>query len=64
VSVELHRGDPVDGVAAAGFPDAVVVLGGVEADVVEQRSQHVDRDTGVGVALGVAYLYLILRIPC
>ena len=62
VPVELHRGDPVDGLAAAAFADAVVVLGGVEADVVEQRAQHVDRDPGVGVPLGVAYLPCIRGI--
>ena len=39
VPVELHRSDPVDGLAATAVADAVVVLGGVEADVVHQRAR-------------------------
>ena len=53
VPVELHRGDAVDGLAAAGFADPVVAAGGVELAVVHQLAQHVDGNTGVGVALGV-----------
>ena len=53
VPVELHRGDPVDGLPAAAVADAVVLLGGVEFAVRHQLAQHVDRDAGVGVALGV-----------
>ena len=53
VPVELHRRDPVDGLAAACLADPVVLPGGVEQAVVHQLAQHVDRDAGVGVPLGV-----------
>ena len=57
VPVELHRGDAVDGFAAAGFADSVVAAGGFELAVRHQLAQHLDGNTGVGVALGVA-------VPC
>ena len=49
VSVELHRGDAVDGLAAAGFADSVVAAGGVEFAVRQQFTQHLDGNAGVGV---------------
>jgi hypothetical protein len=57
VAVETERGDGVDGGAAAVLADAVVAPGYREASVVEQLGQDVDRNPGVGVALGVA-------VPC
>ena len=54
VPVELHRGDAVDGFAAAGFADSVVAAGGFEFAVRHQLAQHLDGNAGVGVALGVA----------
>ena len=57
VPVETERGDPVDGRAATVFTDAVVAPGHGIAAVIEQFGQHVDGDTGIGVALGVA-------VPC
>ena len=53
-AVELHRGDTVDGFAAAVFADAVVAAGGFELAVRHQLAQHFDGNAGVGVALGVA----------
>jgi hypothetical protein len=46
------------------FPRVVVAAGDLEGAVIEELGEHVEGDPGVGVALGVAYLYLILRIPC
>jgi hypothetical protein len=40
-----------------------MAAGGVEAEVVHQRGEHVDGDVGAGVPLGEGYLYLILRRP-
>src|SRR5262249_44740752 len=54
VTVEPHRGDTVDGFAAAGFADAVVAAGGFQFSVRHQLTQHLDGNTGVGVALSVA----------
>jgi hypothetical protein len=53
VAVEAHRGDLVDRVTAAFFPDAVVRARDVEVAVVEELGEHVDGDAGVGVPLGV-----------
>src|ERR1019366_8696231 len=53
VPVELHGGDLVDGLAAAGFADPVVPLGCIHDLVVHQLAEHVDRDAGIGVTLGV-----------
>ena len=53
VPVELHRGDLVDGAAAAVLADPVVAAGGVEVAVVQQFGEHVDRDARIGVPLGV-----------
>ncbi len=54
VPVDGEGGNTVDGFAAAGLADAVVALGGVELAVVHQLAEHLDGDSGVGVALGVA----------
>ena len=53
VPVELHRGDLVDGAAAAFFADPVVAAGDVEVAMVEQLGEDVDRDARIGVPLGV-----------
>jgi fermentation-respiration switch protein FrsA (DUF1100 family) len=50
--VETERGDLVDGVTAAVFADPVVAAGHGIASVIKKFGQHVDGDTGVGVALG------------
>jgi len=54
VPVELQRGHPVDGFASAFFADPVVPLCDVKLLVVHEFSEHVGRDPGVGVPLGVA----------
>ena len=54
VPVETERGDGVDGGAATVLADAVVAAGHRIAAVIEQFGQHVDRDTGIGVTLGIA----------
>jgi hypothetical protein len=54
VPVELHDGDPVDGFPATGSAYVVVHLGAVQFGVVHKLAEHVDGDSGVGVALGVA----------
>jgi hypothetical protein len=64
VAVEAARGHRVDGGAASLLPDPVVAAGDLEGAVIEELGEHVEGDPGVGVALGVGYLYLILRIPC
>ncbi|MGC1285716.1 MAG: hypothetical protein WA895_22635, partial [Streptosporangiaceae bacterium] len=51
--VELHRGDHVDGLAAAGFTDPEVPFRGVHGRVNHQLAQHVDGDTGVSMPLCV-----------
>ena len=53
VPVEAVRGHRVDGGAAALLPDPVVAAGDLEGAVIEELGQHVDGDSGVGVALGV-----------
>jgi hypothetical protein len=53
VAVELVAGDLVDRVALPLGTDAVVNPRGVHRVVIEQLPQHVDRDSGVGVPLGV-----------
>src|SRR5271166_2212458 len=53
VPVEAERGDGVDGGAAAVFADAVVAPGHGVTAVIEQFGQHVDRDPGVSVSLGI-----------
>jgi hypothetical protein len=53
VPVEAERGHRVDGGAAPWFPHPVVPLSDVEVAVVEQFGEHVERDTGVRVPLGV-----------
>ena len=54
VPVETECGDPVDGRAATVLTDAVVAPGHGIAAVIEQFGQHVDRDTGISVSLGIA----------
>ncbi|OBS02577.1 hypothetical protein A9W98_01140 [Mycobacterium gordonae] len=54
MAVELHRGDTVNGLAAAGFADPVVAAGGFEFSVREQFTKNLDRNTGISVTLGVA----------
>ena len=63
VPVEAERGDGVDGGAAAVFADAVVAAGHGEAAVIEQFGQHVDRNPGVGVSLGVGVTIAIGHYP-
>src|SRR6266516_20184 len=53
VPVEAHRGDLVDGGAAAVLPDPVIAAGLVQVLVVHQLGEHVDRDAGVSVPLSV-----------
>ncbi len=54
VAVEHERGDPFDGLAAAGLADVVVALGRIKLAMVHQFTQHVDGDPGIGVALSEA----------
>ena len=54
VPVETERGNSVDGRAATVFTDAVVAPSHRIVAVIEQFSQHVDRDTGIRMALGIA----------
>jgi hypothetical protein len=48
--------DPTERIACcfAFEPDRVVAHRGGHRDVVHELAQHVDRDSGIGVALGVA----------
>ena len=53
VPVEAHRGDLVNGGAAPVLPDPVIAAGLVQVLVVHELGEHVDRDAGVSVPLGV-----------
>ena len=63
VPIEAERGDGVDRGAAAVFTDAVVPAGHGEAAVIEQLGQHVDRNPGVGVSLGVGVTISVRHYP-
>jgi hypothetical protein len=51
VAVELHRGDPVDGLATALLPNAVVPLRRGQVVVVHQLAEHVHWGAVVGVGI-------------
>jgi hypothetical protein len=57
VPVEAERAHVVDGGAATVFADPVVAPGDVEVSMIEELGQDIDGDSGIGVALGEAYLY-------
>ncbi|WP_395358031.1 methyltransferase [Streptomyces sp. YH02] len=54
VAVELHGRDTVDGLPAAYLTDPVVALGGGRLPVRHQLFEDFDRDTGIGMPLGIA----------
>ena len=51
--VELHGGEPVDGLAAAFLADPVILARGVEIEMIEEFAQHVRRDAGISVPLSI-----------
>jgi hypothetical protein len=53
VAVELELGYCVDCLAQPGLLDPVIASRGFQSVVVEEHCQDVDRDSRVGVALGV-----------
>ncbi|QTZ95757.1 hypothetical protein [Streptomyces auratus] len=53
VPVDLHGGDPVDGLPSALRGDAVIRLCGLHAPVIHQIAQDIGRHSGVGVPLAV-----------
>lgn len=51
--VELHRSHPVDGIAPPQLSNAVVALCRDQIEVVHQFAQHIDRNPGIGMPLGI-----------